>query len=327
MNELASLLATNVVQVQSSSGAVEDRIKDTNLATRIGTPTYLKQPSKIRAFIKAHWQELSKFGEIYVRNSEFQTSMPQGGTRLDTVAEYYLNRNQSLYVVAKSDSPAANELTVAVLLAFDYLQDESKRLRESCFSRFELTLREEKDPWKRLWDHEIKNEFLRMYGYPTENEWPLASLWLVRKVYDLVLGEEVANEMRRRAKLGGGNNCVKQFQFLNDKARKLFEGELQLITGMAISAKTPQEFLGSLETHYSRTPKLGIAQSGRMQQAELGFAASQYCENPRCRMVLQNGAKFCQHCGRRQKHAVVKSEAKKAQLLASAVLASARRSK
>jgi len=57
-----------------------------------------------------------------------------------------------------------------------------------------------------------------------------------------------------------------------------------------------------------------------MQQAELGFNASTYCENPRCRMVLRSGAKFCNHCGAKQK----KWEAKK---LASAVLDCARRSK
>lgn len=302
MNDLVSTLALVLTQVESKGGT-EWRVLDTDLAIRIGTPTYLKQPNKIRQVIKAHWTELENFGEISTRNSEFLIERTGRGVEVRQVKEHLLNQNQAMYLAAKSDSPAANELTVAILLAFEAARNEVKRLRESQYSRFELTLLESKSRWERLWDTQLKNEFRRLCRSTyTQDAWPLAGLHIISRIYDLVLGEATMSEVRTRAKRDGGNDVVKLHQYLKPESRKLFEEELARITGMAMASTTPKQLLGLLESHYSRLPTLGICQSGRMRQLELG-CDHRYCENTKCGLMIPSDARFCQHCSRRQRKA------------------------
>ena len=307
MSEL-STLALVLIQDETKDGGHEWRVLDTDLALRIGTPSYLKQPRNIRQVIKAHWQELEKFGEICERISKMRRLITnQYGAQSEQftkVTEYLLNQNQAMYLVAKSDSPQANALTVAILQAFEQARNEVKRLRESQYSRFELTLLESKSKWERLWDDQLRNEFRRLYKYDDDHSaWPLASLQMIGKIYDLVLGVETMAEVRSRSKRDGGNDVVKLHQYLKPESRRLFEEELARIAGFAGASKTPKQLLGFLEAHYSRVPTLGICQSGRMRQLELGAGEHKYCEHAKCGLMMAAGSKFCPHCGRRQRRA------------------------
>jgi hypothetical protein len=171
-------------------------------------------------------------------------------------------------------------------------------------SRFELLILESKSKWERLWDNQLRLEFMRLYRSEYEQDmWPLAGMSLIGKIYDLILGVEVMAEVRATAKAKGGNDVAKLHQYLTPKARELFTEELGKVVGMAVSSKTPRELLGKLESYYARNPRLGTCQSGTMKQLELG---GKHCGNQNCGLPLpphpSNGAwKFCPNCGRRVK--------------------------
>jgi Phage antirepressor protein KilAC domain len=84
----------------------EPRILDTDLAERLG----FAKPVKIRDLIKRHKKALEAMG-----------TLPTVGRVINggAATEFYLNRQQSLFITMKSETATATEITVEVVRKFD----------------------------------------------------------------------------------------------------------------------------------------------------------------------------------------------------------------
>jgi len=86
----------------------EPRIADLKLATALG----YQRPRHVRDLIERNFVPLSKFGEF---SRTYGETSSKGGR---PTACYHLNEKQALYVIAKSNTPTAAEMTVAMVEVF-----------------------------------------------------------------------------------------------------------------------------------------------------------------------------------------------------------------
>lgn len=86
----------------------ELRILDTDLATRLG----FDRPRDIRKLIKRYEAELGRMGRCAT-----VARRPESGGH--TVAEYYLNKKQAIFITAKSETAEATEITIEIIEKFD----------------------------------------------------------------------------------------------------------------------------------------------------------------------------------------------------------------
>jgi phage antirepressor YoqD-like protein len=84
----------------------ELRIRDQDLASRLG----FERPRKIRDMIKRWMLELERMGPC-----------PTVGRVINggEATEFYLNRKQAIFITAKSETPAATEITIEIIERFD----------------------------------------------------------------------------------------------------------------------------------------------------------------------------------------------------------------
>lgn len=98
------------------------RILDLRLAELLG----FTRPREIRDLILRHRHSLERFGEV--RGTAPQTTALGGRPG----RAYWLNRKQALYLCAKSETPRAAEVTIAMVEVFDQflgLRDEAKTVK------------------------------------------------------------------------------------------------------------------------------------------------------------------------------------------------------
>lgn len=91
----------------------EPRMRDLDIGTKIG----LAQPRDIRKLIKRYIKSGDLQG-VDVRATVARTQMPTGGFRETPVDEFWLTEEQALFLVAKSETAAANKLTREVIHVF-----------------------------------------------------------------------------------------------------------------------------------------------------------------------------------------------------------------
>lgn len=101
----------HVEQLESASLAIvpvegEPRIRDLDLAARLG----FDRPRKIRDLIKRYHASLLRMGPCPTLGRVIN-----GGQAI----EYYLNRKQAIFITAKSETPAATEITIEIVQRFD----------------------------------------------------------------------------------------------------------------------------------------------------------------------------------------------------------------
>ena len=84
----------------------EPRILDTDLAERLG----FAKGTKIRELIKRHATSLEVLGPL-----------PTVGRVINggSATEFYLNRKQAIFITAKSETPAATDITIEIIERFD----------------------------------------------------------------------------------------------------------------------------------------------------------------------------------------------------------------
>ena len=79
----------------------------------LGRDLEFDRPRKIKELIDRHMESLLKMG---VCPTVGRTSGPQGGRPTE---DYYLNRNQAIFIAAKSETPKATELVIGVIKRLD----------------------------------------------------------------------------------------------------------------------------------------------------------------------------------------------------------------
>lgn len=127
------------------------------------------------------------------------------------------------------------------------------RAKDELGKRLARYLRDEAARWERTFPPSLVVALGPLYGfrysggrYPAELRSPF------RKIYELVVGKEVAVELRRRnPRPRHGHN---HHQFLNGDVRSLMVEDLRLIEVIASQCGSKEEFWGRLRAHYLREP-------------------------------------------------------------------------
>jgi len=96
------------------NGSSEPRIRDTDLAERLG----FSRPRDIRRLIKKHRKLLERFGPLNMRAESARISKPNGGIEERKVKSGWLNEPQAISVVLKSDAPRADDVSAMVVSVF-----------------------------------------------------------------------------------------------------------------------------------------------------------------------------------------------------------------
>jgi hypothetical protein len=224
----------------------EPRISHVDLAKKLG---YARSSDLLR-IIREHYKKLSNFGVIH---SNPQTPSKLGGRPLELL---YLNRKQVLYLCAKSEHDLAVEVTIQMVHVFDSALSAKTPSRSAEFvHRLLLPVPTE---WDQMFSAELVRSLIILDGH-TWNGGPqpryLRSTYA--KIYDLVVGSELWEEMGRRA-ADAEFLRARKHQQLQPGPRAAFRAELEVVRALADQSRSKEEFWARMDRRYGS----GILQLG-----------------------------------------------------------------
>ncbi len=283
----------------------ERRVRDVELAQRLE----FAQPRMFRKLIKRHRADLAKLGELTtvstVERQEIGPKNARTGTREFSVDEFWLNRDQAMYLVAKSETAKANEITVALVLAFRELERRLKAEQQPKLTRQEIIfnrmLLEAKRDWKLLWTEDVPRELSRVYNWDLSRHkgFPVWMGNIVARIYDTVVGKDVMDEARTRRDKARkrGETVIPEgegiagrttlHQWFTDETRALFEKKLDIVLALIRTSSSVADFWDRMSLEFGQS----------MFQLQLAFAADGCCM--RCGVPVDPNSRFCSQCGTR----------------------------
>ena len=191
----------------------ERRVRDLNLGARLQQ----KPPINIRRIIRTHWAALEKLGEIVVVSLGEKT---QGGRPGE---EYWLNKDQSLYVAMHCGTKVAADVSVALIQAHNKLRiavvNQQKTIAElyeklGAGTKLLPYVTEEPVDRSNVWDWDLAEELARLYDLPPPERrkgYPVFMAGFIGWLHDL-FPEPIIKAIRERAQQSG----AKRYQFMTD---------------------------------------------------------------------------------------------------------------
>jgi hypothetical protein len=169
---------------------------------------------------------------------------------------------------ARIASNAVRVLSAIASVGIEALIDEAtgyqaNRPRDYLARRLDRYLRTDPAAWERTFPPELVRALAPLYGlaYAT-GAYPLALRSAFGFIYDVVLGSEVAAELRRRnpdPRFGSNHH-----QFLRADVRRLVADDLRIIQVLAEQSASWSEFRARMLAHYRGAPlQLGLAKGVR----------------------------------------------------------------
>lgn len=211
------------------------RVRDIDLGARLG----LAQPRDIRGTIKANADFLNIFGFIARRAQNHQGGKGRPAT------EYWLNRNQALYIATRSDTEIGKRTTALLVQAFDAFE---KMLLE----RLPPFLRAEFGSWQKVWHNELMVELCKLRGELFTGRHPRWCARMNSIIYECLLGKELYAELKaRNPKPSKGHN---HHQLIDAAYRAAFDKQLANVMLLAESACSLEDLEGRLRLVYQKKP-------------------------------------------------------------------------
>jgi len=169
-----------------------------------------------------------------------------------TVTEYWLTQEQALFFAARSDTPKGAAVLKALIEVF--LQAQSKAHHLTWIERRVLQL-ENRSEWSRLWDNEVLEPLARIGGVSVRvagnriNPWFLGH---IGRIYELILGRETIEEIRRRnpAPVKGSNH----HQLLEEKLREAVGDSVRLVAAIARTSQSMDQFWNRMQVQFNAGP-------------------------------------------------------------------------
>lgn len=123
---------------------------------------------------------------------------------------------------------------------------------------FEHSLREEAGKWELQFPESVPRALAPLWGVAyVSGPHPKELHRVYGQIYDMVLGKEVADEMRARNL--DSKASTNHHQWLHDSARGLLSDDIRLITFLASQCGSKAEFWRRMRHHYCREPlQLGL---------------------------------------------------------------------
>jgi hypothetical protein len=123
-----------------------------------------------------------------------------------------------------------------------------ERHRQRFFDRIFL---HEATKWQMTFKPTLARELAKFYGVKYDDgPYPVELRWIFGWIYDTILGEDVANEMRRR---NVDVDRYKHHQIMKNDVHNGLKDELELTEVLARQSFTKDEFLGRMSAHYRGT--------------------------------------------------------------------------
>ncbi len=231
-----------------ATGGFEDgahRILDVELARRLG----FSRPRDVRKLI----DRLAEQGELSGVSKRATVSRRElSGNVIETpVTEYWLTLEQALFVTAKSETKAANEILRAVIAVFLKAQreHEARHAREVGYVA-RLLLADATSDWDLMWPSEFTKKVCALHGI----EWdgrvqPKFMASTYERIYRKLLGDEVYELLKtRNPEPHFGSN---HHQWLTPKAREAVARAIPTITAFAKQVRDKSEFWARFDAEFA----------------------------------------------------------------------------
>jgi hypothetical protein len=223
----------------------EPRIHDLDLAEQLG----YQRPRDIRPLIRDAIEKVSGFGVCGVAP---RTSGSAGGRPTD---EFWLTERQAMFIVTKSGTVKAAEMTMLLVDAFlavrkQIARDEQalktipRRLVEA------LLLPKPCAEWERMFQPSLVKAICALHGIPwAGGAHPRFLSSTNRKIYDLVFSSGIGSEIKRRNPLPKwGSNHHQQ---LTPEARDYLSAQLKIVEAIARQSTNKEDFWRRMDREYA----------------------------------------------------------------------------
>lgn len=211
------------------------RVRDVDIGRQLG----MAQPENIRQTIAKYAEDLNDFGVLTRR---VKTSGRSGGRK---ATEYWLNKDQAVFVAGRSDTELGRKTYKLLVKAFSAFE---KMLVE----RLPPFLRAEFGSWQKVWHNELMVELCKLRGELFTGRHPRWCARMNSIIYECLLGKELYAELKaRNPKPSKGHN---HHQLIDAAYRAAFDKQLANVMLLAESACSLEDLEGRLRLVYQKKP-------------------------------------------------------------------------
>jgi hypothetical protein len=167
-----------------------------------------------------------------------------------------LLRKDQVHLAMKADIllDAVGDIGMVALIheATGYQKVRASNALEQLLNRMVL---EQAGSWERLWERTVAQSLGRLYRVPTEGiqGFPLGLISPVKRIYQMLVGEEVMLEIRERNGSGDAR-IARHHQYFSEELRHRAKTDLQVVQILADQSGSVGEFWARMEAHFLRRP-------------------------------------------------------------------------
>lgn len=212
------------------------RVRDLDVGVQLG----MAQPRDIRRTIEKYIEDLKDFGVVAQRARKSTGERGGRGAR-----EYWLNKDQAVFVAGRSDTELGRKTYKLLVKAFGVFE-------RMVLERIPPLLRAECGPWTKTWQTELMNELCALKGEMFTGRHPRWCARMNSIIYECVLGREMYAELKsRNPHPAKGHN---HHQLITAEYRAAFEKQLGIVTALAATAASLEDLEGRLRLLYQKKP-------------------------------------------------------------------------
>lgn len=211
------------------------RVRDVDVGRQLG----MERPENIRQTIAKYVEDLSDFGILTQRVQN------HGGGRGRPAKEYWLNKDQAVFVAGRSDTELGRKTYKLLVKAFSVFE-------QMVFERIPPLLRAECGPWTKTWQADLMNELCALKGEMFTGRHPRWCARMNSIIYECVLGREMYAELK--AKNPSPSKGHNHHQLITVEYRTAFEKQLSIVTALAATAGSLEDLEGRLRLLYQKKP-------------------------------------------------------------------------
>jgi hypothetical protein len=211
------------------------RVRDVDLGRQLG----MAFPADIRGTIKNNASDLNDFGFLARRAGS------HNGGKGRPVFEYWLNRDQAIFIAGRSDTEIGRKTYKLLVKAFSAFE-------RMLLERLPPFLRAEYGSWNKVWRDELMVELCKLRGELFTGRHPRWCARLNSIIYECLLGRELYAQLKaQNPKPSKGHN---HHQLIDERYRPAFEKQLSSVMLLAESSCSLADLEDRLRLVYQKRP-------------------------------------------------------------------------